>query len=64
MAWAGPLALSALSGVLLLLARWLRDRLDTQDANTHRIEHMLATELRGLDVRLSVVEAQLAAVRK
>jgi hypothetical protein len=57
--WAGPSSLVGFATVLWYLARKIMARLDAQDERAAEIKAMLATELRGLDVRLSVVEAQL-----
>lgn len=56
-AWAGPAALVGFATVLWWLARKFDSRMD-------KIESMLVTELRSLDVRLSVVEVQVAQLRK
>ncbi len=67
-AWVIPAALSAFACVLWWAIRRfatrLDARLDTQDTATAEIRAMLATDLRSFDVRLSVLEVQVAGMRK
>ncbi len=55
--WIGPAAVGALAVIL-----WWR--LNKQDTEAAEIKKLLTTELRLFDVRLSIVEAQLASMRK
>ncbi len=55
--WIGPTAVGALAIIL-----WWR--LNKQDSEQAQIKQLLTTEMRLFDVRLSIVERQVAAMSK